>query len=217
MVFSSAQTPRWQSAVTSAGMLGCGTLWHQTFHVGPDRLWFAGRGWAAQQMALITAFRWMAAGQMERQLLCTVVWAVTPSDGQSRWKEIWERRVVEFFFKSTATKLLRVDPQHHKIGGIEARLSVSTNIIKQTPPLYTAAVIRLNYVPLWKWNTATCLQCQNSLALVKRLLSKLFLLSDAETKFIKPLLSFQRLFLKQNEHEYLCGKINAETLSYWHQ
>lgn len=34
-------------------------------------------------MALITAFRLMAAGPMERQLLCTVVCAATPSDGQT--------------------------------------------------------------------------------------------------------------------------------------
>lgn len=86
-------------------MSGCGTLWHQTFHVGPDRLWFVGRGgWAAQQMALITAFRLMAAGQMERQLLCTVVRAAAPSDGRSRCKEIRERRVVAFFLKKYCNK-----------------------------------------------------------------------------------------------------------------
>lgn len=188
---------------------------------------FSGRPWqvmvcgegGAQQMVLITAFRLTAAGQMEQQLLRSVVCPAEWSDTQPdsvKWDLRAKGRGI-FFIKNYSNKAASCYPQHHKISGIETWLSVSAKIIKQTPPLYKAAVIRLNYVSLWKLNTAKGLWCQNSLALVKLLLSKLFLLSDTETKFIMPLLSFQRLFLKQNEHVYLCGKINVETLSHWHQ
>ena len=102
---------------------------------------------------------------------------------------------------------------HHTGSGCASSSSLHTSVgakmIKQTPPLCTAALIKLSCMcPLRKKQRKVPLVVPTFTFPVKTsLLSELFLLSHMETKFIRPLLSIQGFFFfKQNECDYLCEK-----------
>lgn len=83
--------------------------------------------------------------------------------------------------------------RHHRRGGCESRSPVSAKVIKQTPPLCAAALIKLSCMCLSeKEIQERALVVPKFTCPVKTLhLSKLFLLSHMETKFIMPLLNIQ--------------------------